>query len=283
MLSYLCNISGVSRSGYYRYFSSVSINNRKSNEVRDLEIKENILRAYNFKRRKKGAKQIKMTLNNEFNINYNLKCIRRIMKKYNIICPYRKANPYKRMMKATKEHTVLPNLLNRNYKQESPGKVLLTDITYLFFNNGKKAYLSTILDASTNEVLAYNLSKSLKIDIVTNTIDNLIKNHPNIIKENSFIHSDQGVHYTSPIFQNKVKSINLDQSMSRRGNCWDNAPQESFFGHLKDECNIKRCETFEDLIKEIDDYINYYNNFRGQWNLKKMTPVKYRNHLLNVA
>ena len=125
MLSYLCNISGVSRSGYYRYFSSVSINNRKSNEVRDLEIKENILRAYNFKRRKKGAKQIKMTLNNEFNINYNLKCIRRIMKKYNIICPYRKANPYKRMMKATKEHTVLPNLLNRNFKQESPGKVLL--------------------------------------------------------------------------------------------------------------------------------------------------------------
>ncbi|NMF07993.1 IS3 family transposase [Clostridium beijerinckii] len=281
MLSYMCKISGVSRSGYYRYFSSIIVKSRESNEVRDLEIKENILKAYYFKRRKKGARQIKMTLNNHFNINYNLKRIRRIMKKYEITCPHRKANPYRRMMKATKEHTVLPNLLNREFKQKSPGKVLLTDISYLFFKNGQKAYLSTILDASTNEVLAHNVSKSLKIDIVTNTIDKLIQNNKNILRKDSFIHSDQGVHYTSPIFQNKVKKNNLGQSMSRRGNCWDNAPQESFFGHLKDEVDIKTCETFEDLVKEIDDYIYYYNNFRGQWNLKKMTPIKYRNHLLN--
>lgn len=281
MLSYMCKISGVSRSGYYRYFSSIIVKSRESNEVRDLEIKENILKAYYFKRRKKGARQIKMTLNNHFNINYNLKRIRRIMKKYEITCPHRKANPYRRMMKATKEHTVLPNLLNREFKQKSPGKVLLTDISYLFFKNGQKAYLSTILYASTNEVLAHNVSKSLKIDIVTNTIDKLIQNNKNILRKDSFIHSDQGVHYTSPIFQNKVKKNKLGQSMSRRGNCWNNAPQESFFGHLKDEVDIKTCETFEDLVKEIDDYIDYYNNFRGQWNLKKMTPVKYRNHLLN--
>ena len=185
------------------------------------------------------------------------------------------------MMKATKEHTVLPNLLNREFKQESPGKVLLTDISYLFFKNSQKAYLSTILDASTNEILSYNISKSLKIDIVTNTLDKLIKNNSDILREDSFIHSDQGVHYTSPIFQSKVKKCNLGQSMSRRGNCWDNAPQESFFGHLKDEADIKACETFEDLVKEIDNYIDYHNNFRGQWNLKKMTPVQYRNHLLN--
>lgn len=281
MLSYMCKISGVSRSGYHRYFSSVTMKYRESNEVRDLESKENILKAYNFKGRKKGARQIKMTLNNHFGINYNLKRIRRIMKKYNIICPHRKANPYRRMMKATKEHTVLPNLLNRKFKQKSPGKVLLTDISYLFFKNGQKAYLSTILDASTNEVLSYNVSKNLKIDIVTNTIDKLIQNNKNILSKDSFIHSDQGVHYTSPIFQNKVKKNKLGQSMSRRGNCWDNAPQESFFGHLKDEVDIKACDTFEDLVKEIDDYIDYHNNFRGQWNLKKMTPVQYRNHLLN--
>ena len=281
MISYLCNISGVSRSGYYRYFSSATIEKRKSNEIKDLESKENILKAYNFKNRKKGAKQIKMTLKNNFNINYNLKRIRRIMKKYNIVCPYRKANPYRRMMKATKEHTVLPNLLNRKFKQESPGKVLLTDISYLFFKHGQKAYLSTILDASTNEILAYNISKSLKIDIVTDTIDKLIKNNSSLLRNDSFIHSDQGAHYTSPIFQKKVKTYNLGQSMSRRGNCWDNAPQESFFGHLKDETSIKECETFEELVKEITEYIDYYNNFRGQWNLKKMTPVQYRNHLLN--
>ena len=281
MISYLCNISGVSRSGYYRYFSSATIEKRKSNEIKDLESKENILKAYNFKNRKKGAKQIKMTLKNNFNINYKLKRIRRIMKKYNIVCPYRKANPYRRMMKATKEHTILPNLLNRKFKQESPGKVLLTDISYLFFKHGQKAYLSTILDASTNEILAYNISKSLKIDIVTDTIDKLIKNNSSLLRNDSFIHSDQGAHYTSQIFQKKVKTYNLGQSMSRRGNCWDNAPQESFFGHLKDETSIKECETFEELVKEITEYIDYYNNFRGQWNLKKMTPVQYRNHLLN--
>ena len=281
MISYLCNISGVSRSGYYRYFSSATIEKRKSNEIKDLESKENILKAYNFKNRKKGAKQIKMTLKNNFNINYNLKRIRRIMKKYNIVCPHRKSNPYRIMMKATKEHTVLPNLLNRKFKQESPGKVLLTDISYLFFKHGQKAYLSTILDASTNEILAYNISKSLKIDIVTDTIDKLIKNNSSLLRNDSFIHSDQGAHYTSPIFQKKVKTYNLGQSMSRRGNCWDNAPQESFFGHLKDETSIKECETFEELVKEITEYIDYYNNFRGQWNLKKMTPVQYRNHLLN--
>ena len=90
MISYLCNISGVSRSGYYRYFSSATIEKRKSNEIKDLESKENILKAYNFKNRKKGAKQIKMTLKNNFNINYNLKRIRRIMKKYNIVCPFKR-------------------------------------------------------------------------------------------------------------------------------------------------------------------------------------------------
>ncbi|WP_238886950.1 IS3 family transposase [Clostridium sp. YIM B02551] len=281
-ISYFCELSGVSRSGYYNYFSPKSISKRNTQGAKDEESYKNILNAFKYKNRKKGAKQIKMTLEDYFDINYNLKRIRRIMKKYNILCPYRKANPYRRMMKATKEHSVLPNLLNREFKQDIPGKVLLTDITYLFFKKGQKAYLSTILDASTNEVLAYNLSKSLKIDIVTNTIDNLINTKYKLHKD-VFIHSDQGVHYTSPIFQNKVKQNNIGQSMSRRGNCWDNAPQESFFGHLKDEAYITKCETFEELLAEIDDYINYYNNYRSQWNLKKMTPVQYRNHLLKSA
>lgn len=105
------------------------------------------------------------------------------MKKYNIICPHRKANPYRRMMKATKEHIVLHNLLNREFKQNPPRKVLLTDISYLFFKNGQKAYLSTILDASTNEILSYNVSKNMKIDIVTKTIDKLIENNGDILRK----------------------------------------------------------------------------------------------------
>ena len=230
----------------------------------------------------KGARQIKMILENKFNITYNIKRIRRVMKKFDIICPIRKANPYRRMMKATKEHTVLPNALNREFKQNKPGKVLLTDITYLKYRNGAKAYLSTIKDGSSNEILAYNLSNSLKIDIVTDTIKNLKNSISFKLPPDSFIHSDQGVHYTSPIFQKLLKKNKIGQSMSRRGNCWDNAPQESFFGHMKDECNIKKCATFDELKDEIKDYMDYYNNYRPQWNLKKMTPVQYRNHLLSL-
>jgi transposase InsO family protein len=283
MVSYLCNVAGASRSGYYNYFSLKSQKQRILQDDQDEIVKEIIWKAYSFKGRKKGARQIKMTLKGQYNIIYNLKRIRRIMKKYDIICPIRKANPYKKMIKATKEHTILPNLLNRNFKQSIPGKVLLTDITYLFFGKGKKAYLSTIKDGSTNEILAYNVSDRINLDIATDTLHKLNTNRKIKIAEDAIIHSDQGVHYTSPTFQKMVKRYGLGQSMSRRGNCWDNAPQESFFGHFKDEAYIKPCETLEQLKREIKRYMTYYNNYRYQWNLKKMTPVEYRNHLLNVV
>ena len=283
MITHLCEVSGVSRSGYYNYFTNKSKITRDALAKADELVRDNILKAYNFKGRKKGARQIKMTLEGEFRIVYNLKRIRRVMKKYNIICPIRKANPYRRMMKATREHSVLPNSLKRNFKQDIPGKVLLTDITYLFYGKGQKAYLSTIKDASTNEILAYNVSDSLKLDIATDTIHKLKKNRSIKLHKDAFIHSDQGVHYTSPIFQKLVKKYGLGQSMSRRGNCWDNAPQESFFGHFKDEAYIKTCENLDQLKKEIKQYMIYYNKYRYQWDLKKMTPVQYRNHLLDSA
>lgn len=282
MVSYLCITAGVSRSGYYNYHSAKSQESRQERNKQDELVKEIILKAYRFKGRKKGARQIKMTLQGQLGITYNLKRIRRIMKKYDIVCPIRKANPYRKLMKATKEHAILPNVLKRNFKQEIPGKVLLTDITYLFYGNGKKAYLSTIKDASTNEILAYNVSSNLGLELATETIHMLKANNEVTLTNDAFIHSDQGYHYTSPTFQNLLKKSGLRQSMSRRGNCWDNAPQESFFGHFKDEANIKTCETIEELQLEIEQYMLYYNNFRYQWGLKKMTPVQYRNHLLNV-
>jgi transposase InsO family protein len=279
----LCEISGVSRSGYYNYFSLKSQKAREKCDAKDALVRDIILKAFNFKRRKKGARQIKMTLQGHFGILYNLKRIRRIMKKYNIVCPIRKTNPYRRMMKATQEHTVLPNLLNRQFKQNIPGKILLTDITYLFYGNGRKAYLSTVKDGSTNEILAYNLSDKLTLDIATDTVHKLANNRKVQIVEDAFIHSDQGAHYTSPVFQALVKSYKLKQSMSRRGNCWDNAPQESFFGHFKDEAFIKTCQSLHELEQEIDEYMTYYNNYRYQWGLNKMTPVQYRDHLLKTA
>jgi putative transposase len=282
-VSYLCTLAGVSRSGYYNYFSLTSQEHRKQRDKQDELVRDSILKAFHFKRRKKGARQIKMTLNGQFKINYNLKRIRRIMKKYDIICPIRKANPYRRMAKATKEHAVLPNLLNRQFKQNIPGKVLLTDITYLFYGKGRKAYLSTIKDGSTNEILAYNVSDHITLDIATDTLIKLKNNRKVKLAEGGFIHSDQGFHYTNPTFQKIVKNYGLGQSMSRRGNCWDNAPQESFFGHFKDEAYIKPCQTLDELKNEIKKYMIYYNQYRYQWNLKKMTPVQYRNHLLSLV
>jgi len=224
-----------------------------------------------------------MTLAGQFKIVYNLKRIRRIMKKYDIVCPIRKANTYKRMMKATHEHSVVPNLLNREFKQGIPGKVLLTDITYLHYGKNLRAYLSAIKDGSTGEILAYQVSDRITLDIATDTLQKLKKNRNFKKAEKALIHSDQGVHYTHPDFQKMVMKLGLLQSMSRRGNCWDNAPQESFFGHLKDETFIKECSTLGEVKKEVKQYMTYYNHHRYQWNLKKMTPVQYRNHLQKAA
>ena len=251
MVSYFCEIMGVSRSGYYNYFTEESVRKRTTQEQADEIVKDIILKAFHFRGRKKGARQIKMTLQNQYGITYNLKRIRRIMKKFTIICPIRKANPYRRMAKATKEHRTCPNELQRNFKQGVVGKVLLTDITYLTYTGGKRAYLSTIKDAETNEILAYEVSSSLHLEIALNTLHKL-KKHSHLA-EDAFIHSDQGFHYTNPQFQALVKKMGLGQSMSRRGNRWDNAPQESFFGHFKDEVILSKCSTLEEVIKEIDD------------------------------
>lgn len=283
MVTYLCEISKVSRSGYYNYFSEQSKLKRVINEVKDSIARSKIEQAYNYKNINKGARQIKMVLEKEFDIVYNLKKIRRVMKKYNIVCPIRKAKPYKQISKAIKENSVVKNILKRNFKQNIPGKVLLTDITFLNYGKtSKRAYLSTIKDGSTNEILAYDLSHSINLEIAINTVNKLVMNKDVKIQKDSLIHSDQGFHYTSNSFQKLIKFYGIKQSMSRRGNCWDNAPQESFFGHLKSEICIKECEGFEELGRKIDNYIAYYNNSRYQWNLKKMTPVQYRNHLLNT-
>ena len=175
-------------------------------------------KAFTKKGYKNGARSIRMNLENNFNTTFNLKKIRRIMKKYGIVCPHRRANPYKRIAKATKEHRVVPNTLNREFKQGIPFKVLLTDITYLTFGKGKRAYLSAIKDGSTNEILAYNVSTSINLDLALETVKRLTKQRFKLAV-GCFIHSDQGSHYTSPKYQSLLKTKGICQSMSRRGNC----------------------------------------------------------------
>lgn len=227
-----------------------------------------------------GALQIKMILENDYLVVMNHKKIRRLMRKYRLITKIRRANPYRKMFKATQEHRTCPNLLNREFNQAEPGKVLLTDITYLYYANGQKAYLSCVKDGSTNEILAHYLSTSLEMNIVYKTLERLKEANQNGFHPEAILHSDQGFHYTHPLFQAKVKKLGIKQSMSRKGNCWDNAPMESFFGHFKDEVDYKDCTSLRELKQLVNSYIEEYNNYRYQWGLNKMTPTQYRGHLL---
>lgn len=188
-------------------------------EQKDLEARDIILKAFHRRGYKKGSRSIKMTLEQDYQCVMSRKKIQRIMRKYGIVCPHRRPNPYKQIAKATKEHSVVPNKLNREFKQDIPGKVLLTDITYLPYNGNCMAYLSTIKDASTNEILAYHVSDRITLDIATITIEKLIRNKRIPLHPDAFIHSDQGSHYTSPKYQQLLKKHGLGQSMSRRGNC----------------------------------------------------------------
>ena len=225
----------------------------------------------------KGARGIYMAmLHMEPPVIMNLKKIRRLMDKYNLSCPVRKANPYRRMAKALKTSNVADNLLKREFECYGPRMVLLTDITYLPYN-GTFAYLSTILDAFTKQVLSYVISTSLEVDFVLETVKQLVEKHGVSLHAETIIHSDQGCHYTSCSFIEILKSKKLRQSMSRKGNCWDNAPQESFFGHMKDHVreHLAACFAFDDVKAVVDDYMDYYNNRRYQWHLAKLSPNEF--------
>ena len=268
----LCEISQVSRSGYYAWLKR---KNDKNNhvELQDRKDFELILEAYNYRGYKKGSRSIYMRLLHK-GIVMNRKKIQRLMKKYHLFCPIRKPNPYKQMAKAVELSNIADNIVNREFREHGPRIILLTDITYLFYGNCNKAYLSSIKDAFTKEILSHVVSDNMEEDFVLETINLLMENHKDEIHTEALIHSDQGVHYKAYTFQQLLKDKNLRQSMSRKANCWDNAPQESFHGHMKDEIDLTDCKILEDVKQLIDDYIDYYNNERYQWDLAKPINTK---------
>ena len=274
----LCESAGVSRSGYYHYLQTEDVRLRREAQDRaDFEI---ILEAYNYRGYSKGARGIYMRLlHKDPPVHMNIKKIRRLMKKYGLFCPIRQANPYRRTAKALQTDHVAPNLVNREFEQHGPRSVLLTDITYIINGKAPRCYLSTIVDACTKELLAWQLSASLEIDFVLETVQELMKKHKVSLHAETLIHSDRGAHYTSVKFIQLLKDSDLRQSMSRKANCWDNAPQESFFGHMKDEINLTGCETFDDIYHTISDWADYYNNDRYQWDLAKLAPCEYYRYL----
>lgn len=168
-----------------------------------------------------------------------------------------------------------PDLLQRNFTASRPNRKWVTDITYIQYGNTTK-YLSTILDLYNNEIVAYKLYDHQQTPLVIDTLQAALeaRNYP----EDVLIHSDQGSVYTSYTYQDFIKRNDLVSSMSRRGNCWDNAVIESFHSNLKSEefQYVKFYSlTDHEVGQRVDDYLNYYNEERIQEKLGYLTPVKY--------
>lgn len=271
-ISYLCRLAGVSRSGYYAWLDAAPT--REARVDQDKADFGKVLEAFRY-RYPKGARGIYMRLLHTGE-RMNLKKIRRLMRKFGLICPFRKPNPYKQLARALRTNTVAPNVVNRDFSSRGVRKVLLTDITYLYYKGGV-CYLSTILDAVSHELLAWQLSKSLQVQFVLDTVEMLLRQHGAELDNTTIVHSDQGCHYTSRAFIEKLKDAVFVQSMSRKGNCWDNAPQESFFGHMKDEIAwlIEEYTSFDQVLERLEDWTDYYNNDRYQWDLLKLSPVQF--------
>lgn len=257
-------MAGVSRAGYYKWLKYADKPDKDYSDY--LTVKK----VFDSGKGKYGWRNVKMRLP-----DMNHKKIQRIMRKYGLTAIVRKKNPYKQMMKKSLEHRIFPNKLQRKFHQVLPFKVFCTDITYIPFLS-RFAYLSVIKDLASGEVVAWNLSLSLEVTLVTDTVKNMQLDS----YENIMIHSDQGFHYTNPTYIEIIKGLKMVQSMSGKGKCIDNAPIESFFGHMKDELDYHSCQSFKQLRLAIKEYMRYYNHERKQWARNKMTPVAYRDHLL---
>lgn len=179
----------------------------------------------------------------------------------------------------------MPNILNRKFRTGGARRVLLSDITYIPRRkrtpdgDDKYSYLAVVMDAFTKEILAYVFSITCETDFVMEMIEQLMAKHGSELKTDALIHNDQGTQYTSSKFAMLLKDCGLRQSMSRAGNCWDNAPQESFFGHMKDAVRINASDTHGEICMKVGEWIEYYNNVRPQWSLDKLTPVEYYSYV----
>jgi putative transposase len=276
-VSHLCGIAGVSRSGYYRWLSCAP--GRLQREQADYEQHLLIKEIFQKRNRKAGWRVIKMNLERQA-IIMNHKKIRRLMKKYGLVTRIRRRNPYKYLAKATQEHRTAPNVLKRRFDQTLSYRAFGTDITYLYDGSGQRSYLSIIKDLASGEIVAHRLSASLGVDLSLDVIGQLAIKIGRKRLKGALIHSDQGFHYTHPVYGKRLTDLSMVQSMSRKGNCLDNAPVESFFGHMKDELDLTCCHSHDQVQSAVNEYLHHYNHYRYQWERKKMAPVEYRDHLL---
>ncbi len=220
-----------------------------------------------------------MLIENETGIVMNKKKIARIKKKFGLVTKIRRKNKLREFAKQIHEHSSCPNILNREFTRTNADEVYSTDITQLNYGQGSKAYLAIFKDLATKEIVAQSLSKRIDIPLVGSALEKALAKLSKSKRKKLMIHSDQGFHFTHFSFRNKLQVNGITQSMSRRGNCLDNAPAESFFGYLKDHLDLDNCNKFEEVEKQVTEEIDYYNYARPQEGLKKMPPMKYRRHL----
>lgn len=230
---------------------------------------------FEHRKRKSGARTIKMILERSFWQIVNLKKVRRIMKKYNLKPVVRKKSKY-RSLNFGDNHKVLPNLVNRKFNVSRPDRIYSSDITYLPYGKGQRAYMSAIKDLGTNEIKHFHVASHMTLPLATTGLEATLKTIPISKRKKLIIHTDQGGHYTSKSYRKILKNNGVKQSMSRKGNCLDNSPIESFFGHMKDEIELQSCQALKDVQRVIKEYVSYYNNERPQWGLNGKTPVEYR-------
>lgn len=175
--------------------------------------------------------------------------------------------------RGTESYTA-PNILQRDFKAEQPNQKWVTDVTE-FNVAGQRVYLSPLIDLYNQEVIAYRIKKSAHLPLVSEMLDDALDKLSE--DEKPVMHSDQGWQYRQKSIRERLEKKGLKQSMSRKGNCLDNAVAENFFGHLKAE--MYHGEVFkdaDDLIDQVKDYIEYYNTKRIKLKLNGLSPVEYR-------
>ena len=246
----LCEILQVSRSGYYKYVKHLN------HTAKDFDLAEKIRTKQESCKKTYGYRRMKLWLDSE-GITKNPKTILRIMHKYDLLSEIRRR---KRWRKMGEDKHRYDNWLNREFNAKHPNQKWVTDISYIQTQEGV-LYLSMIRDLYDRSIVAYRTGTSQTINLVLDTIHLAMKSVKTESRRELHLHSDQGFQYTSQAYFDLTKEYGILPSMSRRGNCYDNALAENFFGILKTECIYRhKPETFEEANKMIDDYIYFYKD-----------------------
>ena len=240
--------------------------------LKNRKLTEEIQEIFEHHKHRYGVRRIHRELINRGH-NVNHKRVQRLMHENGLFGkrPKEKYHSYK-----GETGRIADNIIDRDFSTTAPLQKWTTDVSQFSFSWGK-CYLSPILDMNTNEIIAYDLSLSPNMEQIQRMLSNAFSKFPFV--NGLIFHSDQGWQYQHAYFRNALKEHGIIQSMSRKGNCYDNCIMETFFARLKNEMYYgyeKEYKSYEEFSEAIKDYINYYNNERIQAKTKWMPPVKYR-------